>query len=89
MNVPDLVARKLERKSDIEWPRYFDLTPPDLGELVGVPKMGRTLHKLVHQFPKIDISAHVQPITRSMLRVELTLVVPDFDRSCIPPQKLS
>ena len=27
-----------------EWPRYFDLTPPDLGELVGALKMGWTLH---------------------------------------------
>jgi len=48
-NVPDVVARKLERKGDIEWSRYTDLTPSDLGELVGVPKMGRVLHKLVHQ----------------------------------------
>jgi|AntRauTorckE5430_2_1112549.scaffolds.fasta_scaffold00836_2 pre-mRNA-splicing helicase BRR2 len=77
-NVPEVVARKLERKGDIEWSRYFDLTPSDLGELVGVPKMGRTLHKLVHQFPKLDLSIHVQPITRSMLRVELGLV-PDFE----------
>ena len=67
-NVPEVVSRKLERKSDIEWYRYADLTPTDLGELVGVPKIGRALHKLVHQFPKLDISAHVQPITRSMLR---------------------
>ena len=39
-NVPGVVARKLERKSDIEWSRYFDLTPSDLEELVGVPKWG-------------------------------------------------
>lgn len=77
-NVPEIVARKLERKSDIEWSRYADLTPSDLGELVGVPKMGRTLHKLVHQFPKLELSAHIQPITRSILRVELSLV-PDFE----------
>lgn len=77
-NVPEVVAKKLERKSDIEWSRYFDLTPSDLGELIGVPKMGRTLHKLVHQFPKVDLSIQVQPITRSMLRVEL-VVVPDFE----------
>ena len=77
-NVPDVVSRKLERKSDIEWSRYFDLTPSDLGELVGVPKMGRTLHKLVHQFPKLDLSVHVQPITRSMLRIELN-IIPDFE----------
>jgi len=76
-NVPEIVSRKLERKTDIEWSRYSDLTPSDLGELVGVPKMGRTLHKLVHRFPKLDLAAHVQPITRSMLRVELT-ITPDF-----------
>jgi len=76
-NVPEVVARKLERKSDIEWTRYFDLTPSDLGELVGIPKMGRILHKLVHEFPKLDLSVHIQPITRSMIRVELGLI-PDF-----------
>ena len=77
-NVPEIVARKLERKSDIEWARYPDLTPSDLGELVGVPKMGRILHKLVHQFPRLELSAHIQPITRSLIRVELTLV-PAFE----------
>jgi len=76
-NVPEVVVRKLERKSDLEWYRYADLTPPDIGELVGVPKMGRVLHKLVHQFPRLELSAQVQPITRSMLRVELAFI-PSF-----------
>ena len=74
-NVPEVVARKLERKSDIEWSRYADLNSSDLGELVGVPKMGRVLHKLVNQFPRLDLyAAQIQPITRSLLRVELSLV---------------
>lgn len=77
-SVPALLAKKLERKSDIEWARYVDLTPSDLGELVGVPKMGPRLHELVHLFPRLEISAHIQPITRSMLRVELTLI-PEFE----------
>jgi pre-mRNA-splicing helicase BRR2 len=73
-NVPEVVSRKLERNSDIEWSRYPDLTASDLGELVGVPKMGRILYKLVHQFPRVDISgAQIQPITRSFLRIELKL----------------
>jgi len=77
-NVPEIVARKLERKSDIEWSRYFNLSASDLGELIGVPKMGRTLHKLVHQFPQLELSAQIQPITRSLLRIELNLI-PDFE----------
>ena len=73
-HVPEVVCRKLERKSDIDWNRYTDLTPSDLGELVGVVKMGRVLHKLVHQFPRLELSAQIQPITRSILRVELSIV---------------
>ena len=75
--VPEVVARKLERK-DISWDRYHDLTASDLGELVGAPKMGKTLHKLVNQFPKLQLAATVQPLTRSMLKIELT-VTPDFE----------
>ncbi|MBA0696812.1 hypothetical protein Goari_003337 [Gossypium aridum] len=39
--------------------------------------MGRTLHRFIHQFPKLNLAAHVQPITRTVLRVELT-ITPDF-----------
>jgi pre-mRNA-splicing helicase BRR2 len=42
-----------------------------------MPKMGKTVHKYVHHFPKLELSAHIQPITRSTLKVELT-VIPDF-----------
>lgn len=48
-----------------------------LGELIRMPKMGKTIHKYVHQFPKLDLAVHLQPITRSTLKVELT-VTPDF-----------
>lgn len=47
------------------------------GELIRAPKMGKTIHKFVHQFPKLELSVHIQPITRSTLRVELT-IMPDF-----------
>lgn len=30
---------------------------------------GKTIHKLVHQFPKLDLSAYVQPITRLSVAV--------------------
>ena len=39
--------------------------------------MGRTLHRLIHQFPRLELAAHVQPITRSLLKVDLT-ITPDF-----------
>lgn len=70
------ILMKLEKK-DLSWERYYDLSSQELGELIRAPKMGRTLHKFIHQFPKLNLSAQVQPITRTVLRVELT-ITPDF-----------
>ncbi|KAG6373158.1 hypothetical protein JVT61DRAFT_6774 [Boletus reticuloceps] len=55
------------------WYRYFDLDPPELGELIGIPNAGR----LVHNFPKLQLQVQVQPITRFLLRIDLS-IVPDF-----------
>jgi pre-mRNA-splicing helicase BRR2 len=75
--LPEKIARMLERK-DIPWERYYDLKPADLGELVKLPKMGKPLHAIVHKFPRLELAAHVQPVTRSLLKVELT-ITPDFE----------
>nr|GMD43550.1 DExH-box ATP-dependent RNA helicase DExH12-like [Ipomoea batatas] len=74
--IPNEILMKLEKK-DLAWERYYDLSSQELGELIHYPKLGRTLHKYIHQFPKLNLAAHVQPITRSVLRVELT-ITPDF-----------
>jgi pre-mRNA-splicing helicase BRR2 len=75
--VPANVVYKAERK-EFPWYRYFDLQPAELGELVGLANEGRRLHRLVHQFPRLELQALVQPITRSLLRIVLTLM-PDFE----------
>ncbi|KAF8156619.1 Sec63 Brl domain-containing protein [Crassisporium funariophilum] len=74
--VPSEVIRKAEGKQ-FPWYRYFDLTPPEIGELIGIPNAGRLVHRLVHSFPKLQLQAQVQPITRSLLRIDLS-IVPDF-----------
>ncbi|CAH9099603.1 unnamed protein product [Cuscuta epithymum] len=74
--IPNEILMKLE-KHNLAWERYYDLSSQELGEAIRFPKMGKVLHKYVHQFPKLNLAAHVQPITRSVLRVELT-VTPDF-----------
>ncbi|KAF7338196.1 putative ATP dependent RNA helicase [Mycena venus] len=70
------IIRKAEGKQ-FPWYRYFDLTPPEIGELIGIPNAGRLVHRLVHNFPKLQLQAQVQPITRSLLRIDLS-IVPDF-----------
>ena len=74
--IPNEILVKVEKK-DLAWERYYDLSSQKIGELIRYPKMGMRLHKCIHQLPKLNLSAHVQPITRTVLCFELTLA-PDF-----------
>ncbi|KAJ9624830.1 Pre-mRNA-splicing helicase BRR2 [Taxawa tesnikishii (nom. ined.)] len=56
---PADIIKKAER-IDVPWSSYFDLDPPRMGELLGLPE------------------PVVQPMTRSTLRVELT-ITPKFE----------
>jgi pre-mRNA-splicing helicase BRR2 len=71
------VVQKAER-IDVPWSSYFDLDPPRMGELLGMPKVGRMVCSLVQKFPRLEVTAQVQPVTRSMLRMELA-ITPNFE----------
>lgn len=75
-NLHDQIIRRVEKK-ELPWERLVDLKPAELGELVRQPKHGAALHKCIHQFPRLELASHIQPITRSMLKVTLT-ITPDF-----------
>ncbi|KAI9991581.1 hypothetical protein PInf_018028 [Phytophthora infestans] len=75
--ISETILKRIEKK-DISWEKYNDLEPADLGQLINNPQYGKQLYKMIHQFPKLELSAHVQPITRSMLKVDL-VVTPDFE----------
>lgn len=74
--IPADILSRVEKK-DLPWERYYDLTSAELGEMLRLPKMGKTLHRLVHSFPRLELAARVQPVTRTMLKLDLTLT-PDF-----------
>ncbi|KAI4199430.1 MAG: hypothetical protein LQ346_002568 [Caloplaca aetnensis] len=74
---PRDVVTKAE-KMDVPWSSYFDLDPPRMGELLGMPKAGTTICALVQKFPRLEVQAQVQPVTRSMLKIELT-ITPNFE----------
>lgn len=74
--MPEEIVKKIEKKN-FPWERLYDLNSNEIGELIRAPKFGKTIHKYVHQFPKLELSTHIQPITRSTLKVELT-ITPDF-----------
>ena len=74
--IPTDVVKKIEKKN-FPFERFYDLNPNEIGELLRMPKLGKTLHRYVHQFPKLDLVSHIQPVTRSTLSIELT-ITPDF-----------
>lgn len=74
--IPNDIIKRIEGK-DISWEQLYDLEAPAIGELIRFPKMGKEVYKCVHQLPRLELQGSVQPITRSTLRVELTLT-PDF-----------
>lgn len=74
---PRDIIQKAER-TEVPWANFFDLDPPRMGELLGMPKAGRTVVSLVNKFPRVEVQAQIQPLTRSMLRVELT-ISPNFE----------
>ncbi|KQJ92834.1 DExH-box ATP-dependent RNA helicase DExH12 [Brachypodium distachyon] len=74
--IPKEILMKLEKK-ELVWERYYDLSSAEIGQLIRFDKMGKQLHRCIHQLPKLNLSAHVQPITRTVLGFELT-ITPDF-----------
>ncbi|EDO07662.1 sec63 domain containing protein [Babesia bovis T2Bo] len=75
-SLPEELILKLER-NDFTWDRYYDLSSVELGELCRQPKLGKTLHRLVHLVPRLELQVFVQPLTRDVLRVEVG-ISPDF-----------
>ena len=70
--LPDDVIRRIEKK-DFPWERFYDLTHTEIGELVRMPKMGKTIHKYVHQLPKLELAVHIQPVTRLSCSISFIL----------------
>ena len=57
------VVKKIEKKN-LPFERLYDLNHNEIGELIKMPKFGKTIHKYIHQFPKLELSVHILPITR-------------------------
>ncbi|KAF2789546.1 Sec63-domain-containing protein [Melanomma pulvis-pyrius CBS 109.77] len=69
---PKDVVQKAER-IDVPWASYFDLDPPHMGELLGMPKAGKLVCQFVEKFPRLELEVTPRPVTKSMLRMELTI----------------
>ena len=70
------VMDKLERKN-ATLARLRDMRDREIGELINDRKAAEPIRKMLNKIPKISISAQVQPITRTIVRIvaEITIDV--------------
>lgn len=75
------ILEKLEaRGPSASMERLRDMTDDDIGALVFNKRAGPAIGRCVRMFPNLEMKISVQPITRTVLRVELTIMA-DFEWS--------
>jgi pre-mRNA-splicing helicase BRR2 len=61
------------------WSRYFDLSDPaEVGQAIRMEAKGREVYRMIQQFPRFEMEAQFQPISQTLIRVEL-LIQPKFE----------
>jgi hypothetical protein len=51
------------------------MTAAEVGAMINHPKMGAMVLKTASYFPRLELEATIQPITRTVLRVQLSIFV--------------
>eukprot|EP01137_Pigoraptor_chileana_P014178 Opistho-2@4958 len=69
---PEIISKLEQRHLTID--KIRDLDAREVGQLITHQRMGETVRKCAMQFPSLSLSATIQPITRTVLRVQLTIV---------------
>lgn len=75
-----LVPREIVKASEnshLPWVSYFNLNASELAEAINFKGNSQKAYDLLRQFPKLTLNTYAQPITASLLRVQLE-VIPDW-----------
>ncbi|CAL8464110.1 g3645 [Coccomyxa elongata] len=72
---PELLMKLEDRGLDLD--RLWDMEASEIGSLVRHPAAGKTIAACLEAFPALQLDAQLQPITRTVLRVQVT-VQPTF-----------
>jgi activating signal cointegrator complex subunit 3 len=67
----DILQKIEDGRLNIE--KLKEMSPSDLGSYLRHPKMGFKVKECINYFPSIDIETTLHPITRTVLRVKITL----------------
>ncbi|QLL34924.1 hypothetical protein HG536_0H02990 [Torulaspora globosa] len=74
---PKELIKKTEA-STLSWQDYMELeSPAQVGQAVRSEKYGKMVYDLLRRFPKLILKCSIQPLTASLLRLELE-ILPDW-----------
>lgn len=77
-DLPHAVLRNLEDKGSVASVEALrDMDESEIGDMVHNHSMGRTIGKLLNNFPTLSVEAEIAPLNRDVLRIRLFLT-PDF-----------
>ena len=77
-DLPLPILRNLDDKSSMSSIESLrDMEPAEIGQLVHNNGIGKTLSKLLDNFPTLSVDAEIAPLNRDVLRIHLYLT-PDF-----------
>jgi replicative superfamily II helicase len=73
----DMMTKIEKLASDMTMEALDDMDGRELGDLLHNVRMGDHLRNCVRQFPKLSLTAHVSPLTRTILKICLE-IIPTF-----------
>lgn len=47
-NIPEEIFKRIEKKEQFTWDHFYNMSAQQIGDLIRYPKIGKTLHKLIH-----------------------------------------
>ena len=77
--IPEDILHKIESKEQLTWDKFFEMNVSNITDLIKINKKNsESIYKLIHTFPRIEIKANIQPLTRNCLFIEI-LINPNFN----------
>ncbi|KAH8587559.1 Sec63 Brl domain-containing protein [Bisporella sp. PMI_857] len=76
-DLPKSVMNQLDAKDSISIETLKEMEPAEIGSLVHNHGAGKTISKILENFPTISIESEIAPLNRDVLRIKLWLT-PDF-----------
>jgi len=72
-NINEKILKRIENQEHLTWEHLYNMKVQQLGSIIKMESRAKTIHKYIHQLPRLELVAFVHPITRSCIQIELEI----------------